>query len=178
MSGGRTRPHAAPLVLGWRECVALPAFGVDALLVKVDTGARTSALHVLSEEIFLRDGAGWVRFLLDDAVPGVAGRWLEAPVADRRVVTDSGGRGRPRVFIRTRLALPDGRAWEIEVNLTERGDMQFPMLLGRSALPRGSLVAPGRSFLLGRPAAVGAVASAPPELTPPGLALSDGARRA
>jgi len=162
MSEVRSRPRAAPLVLGWRECVALPALGLFDLQAKVDTGARTSALHVRAEEVFKRDGAQWVRFLPDAAVPGVAGTWLEAPIADRRIVTDSGGHGRPRVFIETQLALPDGRAWMIELNLTERGDMQYPMLLGRSALPRGSLVAPGRSFLLGQPAgAVGDEGEAP-----------------
>lgn len=146
----RRTPAGPPLLLGWREWVALPALGLHALRAKVDSGARTSALHVHDEECFERDGVEWVRFRVDDGDRGTTPLRGEAPVADRRVVTDSGGHRRLRVFIRTQLQLPDGRGWPIELNLAERRNMSFPMLLGRSALPRGTMVAPRRSFLLGR----------------------------
>jgi hypothetical protein len=149
----QVRVAGPPLVLGWREWVALPALGLLALRAKVDSGARSSALHVHGEECFLRDGADWVRFAVDDGAPGTPPKRVEAPIADKRVVTDSGGHRRLRVFIRTELQLPDGRAWPIELNLAERRHMLFPMLIGRMSLPRGTLVAPRRSFLLGRPPA-------------------------
>ena len=72
-------------------------------------------------------------------------------MADRREVTDSGGHRELRVFIRTTLSLPTGQKWPIELNLTERRNMAFPMLLGRSALRRRCLVEPARSWLLGVP---------------------------
>jgi hypothetical protein len=151
--GRQVRVPGPPLLLGWREWVSLPALGLPGLRAKVDSGARSSALHVHGEECFLREGVEWVRFAVDDGLHGLPPTRAEAPVADRRIVTDSGGHRRQRIFIRTVLQLLDGRQWPIELNLAERRHMLFPMLLGRTALPRGTLVAPRRSFLLGRPPA-------------------------
>jgi hypothetical protein len=141
-------PHPVPL--GWREWLALPQLGIVAIRAKVDTGARSSALHVLDQEIFRRDGQEFVRFLLDTGVDGQSPHPAEAPVLDRRLVTDSGGHQTERVFIRTRLRLA-GKEWRAEVNLTQRRKMLFPMLLGRTALARRFLVDPARSFLQGDP---------------------------
>lgn len=124
---------------------------MDCLRAKVDSGARSSSLHVHGAEEFGRDGADWIRFELAHGAREQFRHTVEAPIADRRVVTDSGGHRQLRIFIRTRLALPTGEAWPIELNLTERRNMLFPMLLGRTALPRGCLVAPRRSYLLGKP---------------------------
>lgn len=146
------RRAAAPrLLLGWRECVGLPELGVDTLRAKVDSGARSSSLHVHGPAEFRRDDADWIRFGLAHGVREQFRNDVEAPIADRRLVTDSGGHRQLRVFIRTLLRLPSGECWPIELNLTERHNMLFPMLLGRSALPRGCLVAPRRSWLLGKP---------------------------
>jgi hypothetical protein len=141
-------PHPVPL--GWREWLALPDLGIVAIRAKVDTGARSSALHVLDQECFQRDGREFVRFLLDTGVPGEAPQPAEAAVLDRRHVTDSGGHRTERVFIRTRLRLA-GIEWEAEVNLTQRRNMLFPMLLGRTALAGRFLVDPASSFLQGDP---------------------------
>lgn len=146
------RRAAAPrLLLGWRECVGLPELGVDCLRAKVDSGARSSSLHVHGPAEFRRDGSDWIRFRLAHGVREQFRHDVEAPIADRRLVTDSGGHRQLRVFIRTLLRLPSGEAWAIELNLTERHNMLFPMLLGRTALPRGCLVSPRRSWLLGKP---------------------------
>ena len=141
-------PHPVPL--GWREWLALPDLGIVAVRAKVDTGARSSALHVLDQECFHRAGVECVRFLLDTGVPGAAPQPAEAPVLDRRRVTDSGGHQTERVFIRTRLRLA-GQDWEAEVNLAQRRNMLFPMLLGRTALAGRFLVDPAASFLQGDP---------------------------
>lgn len=138
------------MVLGWREWVALPALGIAAIRVKVDTGARTSSLHVDRLEVFRRDGAEWVRFGIDTGFEGAPPAVAEAAVADRRPVTDSGGHTTERIFIRTTLRLA-GEAFEIETNLTNRRNMLFPMLLGRTALAGRFLVDPAQSFLLGEP---------------------------
>ena len=139
-------PH--PLPLGWREWLALPSLGIAAVRAKVDTGARSSALHVESQELFRRDGVEWVRFALDTGRIASALQVAEAPVLDRRRVTDSGGHSTERLFILARLRLA-GLEWEAEVNLAQRRNMLFPMLLGRTALAGRFLVDPAASFLQG-----------------------------
>lgn len=140
----------APLrVLGWREWMALPDLGVSAIKVKLDSGARSSSLHVEALQEFERDGLPWLRFALDPLTrSGRKARWFEAPLADRRRVTDSGGTATLRPFIRTRLAI-GGEIFEIETNLANRRGMLFPMLLGRTAMAGRVVVDPQRSFVLG-----------------------------
>ncbi|MBP6625924.1 MAG: ATP-dependent zinc protease [Arenimonas sp.] len=139
-----------PVPLGWREWLSLPQLGIVAVRAKVDTGARSSALHVLDQELFQRDGREFVRFLLEPGAPGASAQPAEAAVLDRRRVTDSGGHETERIFIRTRLRLA-GLEWSAEVNLTQRRNMLFPMLLGRTALAGRFLVDPASSFLQGEP---------------------------
>jgi hypothetical protein len=142
-------PLPALRVLGWREWLALPEFGVRSIKAKLDTGARSSSLHVEAIEEFERDGAVWVRFALDARTrSGRRARWFEAPLSDRRMVTDSGGRAELRPFIRTPIRL-GGEHFDIETNLTNRHGMMFPMLLGRTALAGRIVVDPARSFVLG-----------------------------
>lgn len=138
-------------VLGWREWLALPDLGIPAIKTKIDTGARTSAIHAASMEIIRRQGIELVRFHVhpvrsrpDIVVQG------EAPILDRRIVSDSGGHREERIFVRTRLVAGD-REWPIEINLTDRETMLFPMLLGRTAMAGRVLVEPDHSYLLGRP---------------------------
>jgi hypothetical protein len=145
----RSKPSSTRILLGWREWAALPELGVGAIRMKVDTGARSSSLHVREQDLFEREGRAMVRFVLEHGIDDALQGSLEAEVLDRRDVTDSGGHRETRVFVRTLLALPGGRSWPIEINLTERRNMAFPMLLGRSALRRRCLVDPARSFLLG-----------------------------
>ena len=139
-----------PLVmLGWREWIALPALGIPKLRAKIDTGARTSALHVDAQWRFVEQGAPWVGFRLSH---GKARRIVveaQAPVHDERDVADSGGRRQRRVFLRTALQLA-GQEREIEMNLTDRGAMLFPMLLGRTAMEGLFTIDPASSFLHGR----------------------------
>lgn len=135
------------ILVGWREWAALPALGLPAVRAKVDSGARTSALHVDAQWRFIEGGAPWVGFRLS---PGGQGSIdAQAPVADEREVTDSGGRRTVRVFLRTPLRFA-GVEREVEVNLTDRRGMRFPMLLGRTALAGAFTVDPARSFVHGR----------------------------
>jgi hypothetical protein len=140
------------LLLGWREWVALPELGVSWIRAKVDSGARSSALHVRAQESFERDGKPWVHFVLEHGPGEALSQELEAEVVDRRDVTDSGGHRETRVFIRTLLRVGEGPAWPIELNLTARHNLAFPMLLGRSALRRRCIVDPARSWQVGTPA--------------------------
>jgi len=137
------------IVLGWREWVALPGLGVGAIRAKVDSGARSSALHVDAQWRFVEGGAPWVGFRLSPGDADGAAIDCHAPVLDEREVTDSGGRRSSRVFVRTPLQLA-GIEREIEVNLSDRRDMLFPMLLGRTAMARAFTVDPARSWLHGR----------------------------
>lgn len=131
--------------VGWREWVALPALGLPRLRAKVDTGARSSALHVERQWRFVNVGGPWVGFALvarahADEVEAVA------PIIDERMVTDSGGHRTLRVFVRTTLRLA-GVEREIEMNLADRCGMRFPLLLGRTALADAFMVDPAVSFL-------------------------------
>ena len=135
------------VTVGWREWATLPELGIDAIKMKVDTGARTSALHAYQVETFERDGAEWGRCFIHPVQNQDTIRECEAPVRDRRVVTDSGGHKEERPVIRTEIVL-GGRHWPIEITLTDRENMKFRMLLGRTAMDLIT-VDPTASFLLG-----------------------------
>lgn len=138
-------------LLGWREWVSFPGLGLPKIKAKVDTGARTSCLHAFSLEPFEKDGEDWIRFSVhpyqknnEDVVV------CEAPVYDRRIVTDSGGHAEQRYVIKNRIAI-GGWQDDIEITLTARDSMKFRVLLGRSAMKQGGFyVQPGLSYLQGK----------------------------
>jgi hypothetical protein len=140
--------HEYPLI-GWREWLALPQLGLTALKAKVDTGARSSSLHVDWVREHERDGHTWLRFAVATRRRGQATVECEAPAYDCRDVTDSGGHITRRWFIRTLVCLA-GVEWETEINLTNRRNMLFPMLLGRTALNGRFRVDPSVSYACGR----------------------------
>lgn len=140
-----------PQRLGWKEWVALPALGIPAVKAKIDTGARTSALHTFSLKAFRRNGILKVRFGIHPLQRRTdLELFCEADVLDHRRVKDSGGHVEKRYVILTTVAL-GGRQWPIEVTLTNRDTMMFRMLLGRTALGGGRYcVSPDEAYLTGR----------------------------
>lgn len=137
----------AKQTLGWREWVCLPNFGIEDIKAKVDTGARTSALHAFEVQPFTRDDKPWVRFALhplQNSTDYVVE--CEAPVIDRRTVRDSGGHSEMRYVIETTIVIGDSPV-KAEVTLTDREIMKFRMLLGRTALKQGYLVDSSKSYL-------------------------------
>ena len=138
--------------LGWREWARLPDIGVPALRVKVDTGARTSALNAYNIEPFDRDGRQWVRFTLSSDRHRTRDIICAAPITDVRVVKDSGGHAEERFVIETVVGIgARAETWPIEITLAHRGGMGFAMLLGRTAIRRRFVVDPARSFVAGIP---------------------------
>lgn len=152
MPAERSRPRGARRAkpaIGWREWVSLPELGVPAIKAKIDTGARSSALHAFDLERFDVDGVAHVRFAVHPAQrrahPAVP---VEAPVVRDALVRNPGGRVEVRPVIRTVVEW-SGQRWDVELTLTRRDEMGFRMLLGRQAVRRRFLVDPGRSFLGG-----------------------------
>lgn len=138
------------LCLGWREWLALPELGIDRLKCKVDTGARTSALHAFYVESYKDDAVTRVRF----GIHPLQGRvgvevHCDAVVFDEREVTDSGGNRERRIVIKTPVCV-GGRTWPIEVTLTNRDTMTFRMLLGRTAIKGNYVVDPAASYLMSK----------------------------
>jgi hypothetical protein len=138
------------ITLGWRERLALPQLGIGMLKAKLDTGARSSSLHVDTIEEFQRDGVTWLRFTMHVGRRQPLDVVCEAPALDRRIVTDTGGRRTERWFIRSEIQLA-GQQFGVDINLTDRRHMLFPLLLGRSALSGRFAVDPERSYTQPRP---------------------------
>ena len=138
------KKKAVPTI-GWREWVSLPDLGLDKIKAKIDTGARSSALHAFDLRAFTVGGAPWVHFRVHPMQHGGPTVEAEAEIIDMRRVLNPGGRRDLRPVIRTWLVLADKR-WKIDVTLTPRWGMGFRMLLGRQAVRRRFLVDPGRSF--------------------------------
>jgi hypothetical protein len=139
------------ITIGWREWLALPTLGIANIKVKVDTGARTSAIHADYIEPFDNNGALYVRFALVSNLHGASKKTVcEAPVLDKRIITSSCGDKECRYVIITKIRL-GGITKEIELTLTNRSTMKFKMLLGRTALSKDFNVAPSRSYVMGRP---------------------------
>jgi hypothetical protein len=137
--------------LGWREWVGLPELNIRKIKAKIDTGAKTSALHAFRVEPFERDARAWVRFAIHprqrDTETVVE---CEAPVVDRRLVRDSGGHTELRYVIETVIAVGNDLI-RTEMTLTDRDSMKFRVLVGRSALRGEYLVNAGESYLQGKP---------------------------
>lgn len=137
-------------IVGWREWVLLPDLGLPKIKAKVDTGARTSTLHAFKVKGYVKKGVKRVRFSVhplqkdNDTVVE-----CDAPVADYRFVTDSGGHKEKRYVIVTTLQIGD-QSWEIEMTLTNRDSMKFRMLLGRTAMRKRLMVDPGTSYRIGK----------------------------
>jgi hypothetical protein len=141
-------------LVGWREWVALPELGIAKLPAKVDTGARTSALHAVDIRPERRADGEWVRFVVPEEVGRTPARQVhEARVCDVRDVKSSTGDAERRIVILTTVQVAE-RRFQVEVTLSDRSEMEFPMLIGRNALRAGRLlVHPSRSFLQGQPRA-------------------------
>jgi len=138
------------MMVGWREWLSLPELNVPHIKAKIDTGARTSALHAFSVNAYVKKGVHRVKFLIHpyqnrkDII-----KECDARIVDRRMVSDSGGHKERRYVILTSIQLGDS-VWEVEITLTNRDTMKFRMLLGRTAMRGRVLVTPSRSFLVGK----------------------------
>lgn len=133
-------------VLGWEEWVALPNLEIPSLIAKIDTGARTSALHAYAIEPFGGDKNPHVRFKVHP-IPDRPEIEIHcsARVVDRREVTSSNGESEWRYVIETPVRIGD-KTWPIEVTLTNRDNMQYRMLLGRRAIGDNMIVDPNKSY--------------------------------
>lgn len=142
----RELPH-----VGWREWVGLPALGVPSIKAKIDTGARSSALHAFDIEMVRRGGNAYVRFVLHP-LQRRSGNAVaaEVPLLGERQIRSSNGQVSRRPVIRTAIEIK-GERREVELTLVPRDEMGFRMLLGRQAIRDAFLVDPGRSYLGGRP---------------------------
>ena len=138
-------------IVGWREWLAMPDIGIERLKCKVDTGAKTSALHAFEVDAFKKDDQDWVRFSIHiDEHDLSKVQSCEALIQDVRQVTDSGGNITERFFIETTIEIGD-LSLKVPVSLTSRDTMAFNMLLGRSALRKaGLIVDPDKSYLQGK----------------------------
>lgn len=135
--------------IGWEEWIALPELNLPAIRAKVDTGAKTSALHAFMVEKFFEDDITKIKF----GIHPVPERpeievYSTAQLIDERVVISSNGQSELRYVIRT-MAQFGGEKWPIEITLTNRETMNYRMLIGRSAMEGRVLVVPEQSFLLG-----------------------------
>ncbi len=138
------------IIVGSEEWCGLPDLNINAIKVRVDSGAKTSALHAVNITPFMREGVQWVRY---DVHPiqydGKTIIHCESPVIDKRRVKSTSGAVEVRYVIRTLLKLSDS-SWEIEITLTNRDSMGYRMLLGRQAMLGKVLVDPEKSFHLGQ----------------------------
>lgn len=137
------------IIVGSEEWCSLPHLVIPAIKARIDSGAKTSALHAVNIIPFNREGLPWVRYEVHPMQKdGKTTVYCESPVIDKRKVKSSSGLVEVRYVIKTILSIAES-TWEIEVTLTNRDSMGYRMLLGRQAMAGKLLVDPEASFQLG-----------------------------
>ena len=146
----KTKTKPSLLIIGWNEWVTLPKLKIPLIKAKIDTGAKTSALHAFNIKPFIRYGAPFVKFnvlpLQHDDLFNITCR---ARVVDHRYVMSSNGQKEKRYVINTTLFMGEER-WAIEITLSNRDPLTYRMLLGREAFHPRIRINPNRSLLLGK----------------------------
>jgi len=139
------------IILGSEEWCSFPELGIPTIKARVDSGAKTSALHAINIAPFIKDDQNWVKFDINPIQNNVKTIiHCEAPLVDKRVVKSSSGFREQRYVIQTNLEIGNSN-WLIEMTLTNRDSMGFRMLLGREAMSGRVLVDPEQQYLLGQP---------------------------
>lgn len=131
--------------VGWREVVSLPKFKLKDLRAKIDTGAKTSALHADSIEFITIKGKKYVKFLFicEDGKH----HYIKSPFIEERAIRSSNGDKTVRPVVKTEIKMGKER-FEIEVTLINRDMMGFKMLIGREALNGRFLINPSKHNML------------------------------
>ena len=139
------------IILGSEEWCAMPQLNIPTIKARVDSGAKTSALHAINIAPFKKEGQNWVKFDINPIQNNVKTViHCEAPLVDKRIVKSSSGFREERYVIQTNLEIGNSN-WIIEMTLTNRDSMGFRMLLGREAMSGRVLVDPEQQYLLGQP---------------------------
>jgi ribosomal protein S6--L-glutamate ligase len=137
-------------IAGWREWVSLPSLEISHIKAKMDTGARTSSLHAFDLQPFKKNGDPWVKFKVYPFQRNKKiVRQCVAQVIDHRWVKSSNGHREKRYVINTDIKIGDEQ-WSIELTLTNRDEMGFRMLLGRTAMKKKVIVDASRSYCIGK----------------------------
>ena len=138
------------IILGSEEWCSFPELGIPAIKARVDSGAKTSALHAINIAPFVKEGENWVKFDINPIQNNLKTViHCEAKLIDKRIVKSSSGFREQRYVIQTQLKIGDD-IWAIEMTLTNRDSMGFRMLLGREAMSGRILVDPEQKYLLGQ----------------------------
>ena len=138
------------IILGSEEWCTLPELGIPSIKARIDSGAKTSALHAKNIAPFIKEGQNWVKFDINPIQNNIKTIiHCEAPLVDKRVVKSSSGFREQRYVIQTALEIGNS-TWIIEMTLTNRDSMGFRMLLGREAMSGRVLVDPEKQYLLGQ----------------------------
>ncbi|MFT6692084.1 MAG: hypothetical protein ACJAXH_002619 [Colwellia sp.] len=135
------------IIIGSLETITLPDLTITDIQVRVDTGAKTSSLHVDNIKKFKKNGKVMVRFDLHPDVYNIENMVsCEAPIHDIRRVKSSNGTSEQRYVISTPVKL-GSELWPIEITLTDRSDMSYLMLFGREAIGERFLIDPSKTFI-------------------------------
>jgi len=142
---------ANKVILGSEEWCSFPELGIPTIKARVDSGAKTSALHAVNISPFVKEGENWVKFDINPIQNNSKTIiHCEARLVDKRIVKSSSGFREQRYVISTSLVFGEEN-WAIEMTLTNRDSMGFRMLLGREAMSGRVLVDPEQKYLLGQP---------------------------
>ena len=139
------------VILGSEEWCTFPELGIPTIKARVDSGAKTSALHAINIAPFIKNDTNWVKFDINPIQNNLKTViHCEARLVDKRIVKRSSGFREQRYVIQTNLEIGESK-WPIEMTLTNRDSMGFRMLLGREAMSGRVLVDPEQKYLLGQP---------------------------
>ena len=140
----KARPNNAKINIGWREWISFPDYDNFRLKAKIDSGARTSALHATHIQEFEKNGERWVRFRVYQSRQFM---YVEKPIVRYTIIKNSFGESQKRPLILMKIKLGN-KSWKTDISLTQRSGMAYPMLIGRNTLKKKHMIHPKRSFVL------------------------------